>query len=159
MVTAVEPLTFATAAFDHPDAVAGLRSYYAELNEVFPEGFDPDAWANLTPDETRAPTGCFVLMRYGGETIGCGAVKTLAPGVGEIKRMWIRNDMRGGGLGAKLLAELEHQARHLGHSIVRLDTSAHLPIAIAMYRKHGYVEIDPYNDNPYAAHWFEKTLQ
>ncbi len=159
MVPAVEPLTFATAAFDHPDAIASLRSYYAELDEVFPEGFDPDAWSKLTPDETRAPTGCFVLMRYAGETIGCGAVKTLAPGVGEIKRMWIRNDMRGGGLGAELLAELENQARHLGHSIVRLDTSAHLPIAIAMYRKHGYVEIDPYNDNPYAAHWFEKALQ
>ncbi|NNL47396.1 MAG: GNAT family N-acetyltransferase [Acidimicrobiia bacterium] len=154
----MESPSFAPAAFDDPDAAASLQSYYAELDRVFPEGFDPDAWAAITPDETRAPTGCFILMRHGDETIGCGAVKTLSQGVGEIKRMWIRDDMRGRGLGPKLLAELEAQARKLGHVIVRLDTSAHLPIAIAMYKKHGYTEIEPYNDNPYAAHWFEKPL-
>jgi hypothetical protein len=41
---------------------------------------------------------------------------------------------------------------------VRLDTGEHLTEAIALYRSSGYQEIDAYNDNPYAAHWCEKSL-
>ncbi len=155
----MDSISFASVTSDDPDAAASLRSYYRELDRVFPEGFDPHAWAVITPEDTRPPTGCFVLMRRDSETIGCGAVKTLTTGIGEIKRMWIRDDFRGLGLGPRLLAELEDRARSLGHDLVRLDTSSHLPIAVAMYRNHGYREIEPYNDNPYAGHWFEKQLR
>ena len=61
-------------------------------------------------------------------------------------------------MGRRLLGELEEAARKAGASTVRLDTNRELTEAIAMYRAHGYVEVDPYNDEPFAHHWFEKRL-
>jgi len=58
----------------------------------------------------------------------------------------------------RLLAELEDRARAAGARAVRLDTNRTLVEAIAMYRKLGYVEIEPFNEEPYAHHWFEKDL-
>jgi GNAT superfamily N-acetyltransferase len=100
----------------------------------------------------------FVVARLGGQPAGCGALKTLDPGVGEIARVWVDRPHRGLGLGARLLAALEEQAVVLGHRTVRLDTNRALDEAQAMYRSRGYVEIQRYNDNPYANHWFEKAL-
>lgn len=153
---------FEAVSADDPGAIAALEAYYAELDEIFPTGFDPSAWSALTQSDTEPPAGRFLVLRLAErgmvETIGCGAVKRLDPKTAEIKRMWIRPDMRGGGLGPRLLDRLEDAARDLGLYTVRLDTSSHLPIAVAMYRTHGYTEIPPYNDNPYAGHWFEKQL-
>ena len=58
----------------------------------------------------------------------------------------------------RLVAELEEQARALGHETVRLYTNRSLTEAKAMYRARGYVEIPRYNHDPYANHWFEKRL-
>ena len=60
---------------------------------------------------------------------------------------------------SRLLAALEQRAVELGHHTVRLDTNRSLDEAKAMYRARGYVEIDRYNANPYANHWFEKRLR
>lgn len=131
------------------DARWCLGHYYAELDERFEEGF-------------AAPGGespaAFVVARLGGQPAGCGALKTLAPGLGEIARVWVDRPHRGLGLGPRLLAALEAQARELGHHTVRLDTNRALDEAQAMYRANGYAEIPRYNDNPYANHWFEKAL-
>jgi len=151
-------IRFEPTAADDPDAAAGLAAYYAELDRIFPTGFNPSAWSALTAEDTRPPHGRFLVMRTDSEAIGCGAVKSLDSDTAEIKRMWIRDDFRGQGLGPALLSVLEQEASQMGHSIVRLDTSSHLPQAVAMYRKYGYDEIEPYNDNPYAGHWFEKHL-
>jgi ribosomal protein S18 acetylase RimI-like enzyme len=72
--------------------------------------------------------------------------------------MWVSSTVRGLGLGRRLLAELEQSARKLKMRAVRLDTNASLGEAIQLYRVAGYVEISRFNDNPYAHHWFEKTL-
>ncbi|MFD0490960.1 GNAT family N-acetyltransferase [Saccharopolyspora spinosporotrichia] len=58
-----------------------------------------------------------------------------------------------------MLAELERRARALGCRRVRLDTAAELHEARKLYETSGYVEIPAYNDNEYARHWFEKTLE
>ena len=72
--------------------------------------------------------------------------------------MWVHDDWRGAGLGARLLRHLEAQARELGHVTVRLDTNKALTEAIAMYHRAGYDSIDRYNDNPWATHFFEKSF-
>jgi GNAT superfamily N-acetyltransferase len=72
--------------------------------------------------------------------------------------MWVDATVRGRGVGLGLLGELERLSLDLGHHSVRLDTNEHLPEAIAMYRRAGYVEIGRYNDNPYPTHFFEKLL-
>jgi DNA-binding MarR family transcriptional regulator/GNAT superfamily N-acetyltransferase len=133
------------------DARWCLGHYAAELAELFEEGFDATVWP---AEPTR-----FVVARIGGQPAGCGALKTLAPDVGELARMWVDRPHRGLGLAKRILTALEEQAAELGFTTVRLDTNRALDEAKAMYRGAGYVEIPRYNDNPYANHWFEKRLK
>ena len=72
--------------------------------------------------------------------------------------MWVRDDWRGAGLGARMLRRLEDDAREAGYAVVRLDSNSALTEAIAMYERAGYRSIERYNDNPYARRWFEKDL-
>jgi ribosomal protein S18 acetylase RimI-like enzyme len=72
--------------------------------------------------------------------------------------MWVHERCRGMGVGRRLLEALEAEAVEAGRLRVVLDTNGVLGEAIAMYRRLGYVDIDRYNDNPYAQHWFEKHL-
>jgi GNAT superfamily N-acetyltransferase len=65
---------------------------------------------------------------------------------------------RGLGIDRRLLAELEAEAESRGSQVVRLETNGLLTEAIALYRTSGYVEVEPFNDEPYAHHWFEKRL-
>jgi DNA-binding MarR family transcriptional regulator len=133
------------------DARWCLGHYYAELHERFEGGFEAPA------DESSA-MAAFVMARLEGQPAGCGGLKTLEPGVGEIVRVWVDGAHRGLGLGARLLTALEARALALGQRTVRLDTNRSLHEAQAMYRARGYEEIARYNDNPYAHHWFEKVL-
>ena len=133
------------------DARWCLAHYYAELDQRFEEGFDARIWP---ADATR-----FVIARIGGQPAGCGVLKTLGPQVGEVARMWVDEPHRGLGVAGRILAALEREAVELGFTTVRLDTNRALDEAKAMYRGAGYAEIERYNDNPYADHWFEKRLR
>src|SRR5262249_56345717 len=93
----------------------------------------------------------------GGEPIGCGALKVKDRNIGEIKRMWVRADARGFGVGRRVLEALEALARDLGLRTLRLETNRALKEAQALYRRCGYREVAPFNDEPYAHHWFEKA--
>lgn len=152
-------LTFAVEPADTPEARACLQAYVAELDRVFPGGFTPDGCGVVDVRDLRPPHGGFVVARLDARAVGCGGVRTLAPGVGEIKRMWLHPDARGRGAGRRLLTACEDLSRSLGHRVVRLDTSRHLRAAVGLYVATGYVPIDRYNDNAAADHWFEKVLQ
>lgn len=141
-----------------PDAVRCLEAYFAELRARFPAGFDPSRSVTADAHEVTPPHGVFLLAGDERVIFGCGALKTFAPGVGEIKRMWLEPSARGRGVGRRMLAALEGHAAALGHRTVRLDTAAELVEAIALYRAAGYREIPRYNDNPYATAFFEKSL-
>jgi DNA-binding MarR family transcriptional regulator/GNAT superfamily N-acetyltransferase len=148
----------------HRHAHASLDAYFAELAARFEHGFDvgranPDAPSDLVP-----PNGLLLVATLAGEPVGCGVLRHHelregVPGWSEIKRLWVSPAVRGIGLGRRLLAELEDCAASLGAPVVRLDTNRVLTEAIAMYRAEGYREIAPFNENPYAHHWFEKTLE
>ncbi|MDI2028699.1 GNAT family N-acetyltransferase [Saccharopolyspora sp. TS4A08] len=153
-----EDFAIAPEPSDSADARWALAQYVAELVARFPDGFDPDRGARPVEDAFTPPKGVFLLLRRDGAVLGCGGVRTESAGIAEIKRMWVSPELRGRGAGRALLSALEEQARRLGFSRVRLDTAAELGEARAMYAKAGYVEIPAYNDNPYAAHWFEKSL-
>jgi len=136
-----------------------LSQYFSELNDRFEIGFDP---ARSLYSDTRVfarPSGAFVVAKMRGRPVGCGAVKFKGKQPAEFKRMWIAKDARGLGLGKRLLVELENHARNAGAPAVRLETNRTLTEAIAMYRKAGYVEIEPFNDELYAHHWFERKLE
>jgi DNA-binding MarR family transcriptional regulator/N-acetylglutamate synthase-like GNAT family acetyltransferase len=135
-----------------------LAHYFAELAERFEEQFDPGRTLPADAADLVPPSGVFMLARFNGQPAGCGALKTLGPGLGELMRMWVDRPHRGLGIGARILEALEGQAVALGHRRVRLYTNRSLAEAKAMYRARGYREIARYNDDPYANHWFEKPL-
>lgn len=141
------------------DAARCLDRYFAELDARFPGGFDRSRGHSSDLSDYSAPGGCLLVARLSGEPIGCGALRTLAPGVGEIKRMWVSPDARGLGLGRRLLTELERLAKKHRMRALRLDSNGSLAEALHLYRSAGYREIERFNDNPYAQHWFEKTLR
>jgi GNAT superfamily N-acetyltransferase len=141
-----------------PDARRCLRAYEAELASRFDDGFDPALSISATDEEMTPPAGLFLVATVDGEPAGCGALKFHEGAPAEIKRMWVAPLARGLGLGRKILSELEaHAARH-GAKAVRLETNRTLREAISLYRSAGYREVTAFSDEPYAHHWFEKTL-
>lgn len=138
------------------EARACIDAYLHELDERFDGGFDAARSVSADPAELVPPAGAFVLARLDGAAVGCGGLKLIAPGIGEIKRMWVAPSARGLGIAQRLLKALEAQAVAMGVRTLRLDTHRKLTEARALYLRNGYAEIPPYNDNPYAHHWFEK---
>src|SRR5918997_4189052 len=142
----------------HPHARHCLGEYVAELDRRFDAGFDPARSISAAAPELRPPAGLLLVASLHGEPVGCGALKFHAAAPTEIKRMWVAPAARGLGVGRRLLAELEAHAVRAGHAVVRLETNGALAEAIALYRSAGYDEVAPFNDEPYAHHWFEKRL-
>ena len=149
-ITAVDP--------EHPDANYCLTEYVAELNKRSTRGFDPSVGATALPHEVRPPSGQFFVAYLHDEPAGCGAVKHHADAPDEIKRMWIAPHARGLGLGRRLLDTLEACARAHGARVAHIETSTVLTEALSLYRSTGWVEVPPFNDEPFADHWFEKAL-
>ena len=142
---------------DSAEARWCLQQYFGELAERFEAGFDPARSISADALELAPPAGAFVLARLDGQPVGCGALKVKDGGIGEIKRMWVAGDARGLGIGRRLLARLEAQARDFGLGTLKLETNRSLGEAQALYRSAGYREVAPFNDEPYAHHWFEKA--
>ena len=143
---------------EHTDAQRCLAEYVAELNRRSERGFDPTVGATAQPHEVRPPAGQFFVAYLHGQPIGCGALKHHAGRKTDIKRMWISPAARGLGLGRRLLEHLEASARESGARVARIETGAVLTEALALYRSAGWVEVEPFNDEPFADHWFEKPL-
>ncbi len=142
----------------HPSAQHCLTSYYAELADRFDGGFDPDLGISTTEEELTPPAGLLLVATLHEDPVGCGALKFPAEGPPHLKRMWVSPEVRGLGLGRRLLAELEAQAAAHGADTVRLETNKALTEAIGLYRAAGYREVPRFNDERYAHHWFEKRL-
>ena len=135
-----------------------LRAYVAELDTRFDAGFDPDRSISADPAVLSEPAGLLLVARLRDEPVGCGALKFHDRGPVEIKRMWVAGPARGLGIGRRILSELEEHARDRGARVVRLETNRTLTEAINLYRSAGYIEVDAFNDEPYAHHWFEKRI-
>jgi DNA-binding MarR family transcriptional regulator/GNAT superfamily N-acetyltransferase len=140
------------------DARWCIQQYFIELGERFETGFDPTLGISAHAHELTPPAGLLLVARLREEPIGCGALKFHENTVGELKRMWVAPRARGLGLGRRLLEALEHKAREEGMTVIHLETNRTLIEAIELYRHSGYQEVEAFNDEPYANHWFEKRL-
>jgi DNA-binding MarR family transcriptional regulator/GNAT superfamily N-acetyltransferase len=141
-----------------PDAGWCIEQYFSELNTRFEAGFDPAKSIPADAHELVPPRGALLIARLRGRPIGCGALKFHPGAPAELKRMWVAPEARGLGLGRRLLLELERHAKQAGTRVVRLETNRTLKEAIQLYRSSGYREVAAFNHEPYAHHWFEKTL-
>jgi len=147
-------MEFRATRTDEPDAATLLGEYFTSRELGMPgyRTFRPDP-ALFVP-----PAGVFLVVDLDGAPVGCGGVRMIAPDRGEIKHLWMRPAARGSGLGRALLVELESRAAQLGATEIVLDTNERLEAAQSLYRSSGYVDVEPYNDNPNATHWFRKVL-
>jgi GNAT superfamily N-acetyltransferase len=129
----------------------------AELNEVYETSSRLEI-PKVSPDELRAPAGIYLVGWDGDAAVAGGGLRRLDDGVAEIKRRYVRPAARSRGVAGALLVALEDTARSLGYGTVRLDTGPRQVHALQLYRTTGYVDIAPYNDNPFACYWGEKNL-
>jgi DNA-binding MarR family transcriptional regulator/GNAT superfamily N-acetyltransferase len=142
----------------HPNARHCLHAYFTELDRRFDTGFDPALSISADDEDMRPPAGLFLVATLHAKPIGSGALKFHDKAPAELKRMWVDESVRGLGVGRRLLSELEDQAVKHGVTTLRLETNKTLVEAISLYRSAGYIEVAPFNDEPYAHHWFEKQL-
>lgn len=140
------------------DARACLHAYFAHLCRHIPgisaahvPDPDPEAYA------FRPPHGTFLVARSEGVALGCVSLKPLAPGIGEVKRLWVAPEGRGCGLGRRLMTSIEDKARTLGMNRLHLDTNSALHEAISLYCATGWIDIPPYTTFP-ADCWLGKDL-
>jgi GNAT superfamily N-acetyltransferase len=102
----------------------------------------------------------FFVARVGGVPAGCGGVLLVGTEYGEIKRMYVRPEFRGLGIGKLMLAHLADHARQRGANVLRLETGIHQKEAISLYERFGFARIrpfGPYRDDPVSL-CFEKRL-
>ncbi|MFG6489920.1 GNAT family N-acetyltransferase [Roseateles sp. BYS78W] len=144
----------------HPDAQALMAQSEALMSALYPaesNHFEP-------ADGLREPGGSFFGIWRGEQLLACGGVKHVAvgdePAYGEIKRLFVLDSERGQGLARQLMARLEVELLARGVPLARLETGIHQPEALALYRRLGYIEREPFGGyalDPLSV-FFEKRL-
>jgi GNAT superfamily N-acetyltransferase len=104
------------------------------------------------------PGSAWLMVYDGGQPVACGGLRPLAPGTGEIKRMFVSAAARRRGHARRLLGELEAIARAAGQSRIRLLTTELLPEALALYRSAGYAFVSSHREDDHTDYWLEKDL-
>lgn len=135
---------------------------FKEYNDFL--GFDLDFQAfekELTEIDQMygAPKGALFLVKVEDKFVGCAGIRYNEPEVCELKRMFLKTQTRGTGLGQKLMQSCIDEAKNLGYKKMRLDTLPHLKQALGLYQKFGFKPIDAYCFNPFKeAIFLEKAL-
>lgn len=151
-----------TSIAEEPATSAAVRRcfgrYVAELDERFEAGFDVLRSNRAEASDLTPPAGVVLVARLRAQPVGCGALRLHPDGVAELKRMWVAPEVRGLGIGSRLLESLEQRAALEGARLIRLETNRVLSEALSLYRRSGYLEVPAFNAEPYAHHWFEKRF-
>jgi putative acetyltransferase len=137
---------------DNGERIAAVRELFLEyanslnFNLCF-QSFEKEL-AGL-PGDYVFPEGILLLALADEQPAGCVALHKLEEGICEMKRLYVRPQFRGTGLGSQLIRSVINSAVTLGYSRMRLDTvAAEMQDAVRMYRRLGFVEIAPYRENP-----------
>lgn len=136
-MTAIE---FTSTALDAPESLELIEAVQQEYVVRY-GGRDV---TELAVAEFSPPQGIFVVGRDAGQPVACGGVRLVDGDVGELKRMYVVPAARRRGIARALLRHLEHEARTLGATRLRLETGLNQPEAIALYASAGYVDTEPF---------------
>jgi ribosomal protein S18 acetylase RimI-like enzyme len=137
---------------ESPAQIAQARELFLEYAQSLGfslcfQGFDKEL-ASL-PGDYAPPAGRLLLAEFEGQLAGCVALHQLEHAICEMKRLYLRPQFRGKGLGRTLADRIIREARHIGYQHIRLDTvEPVMKDAVALYRKIGFYEIPPYCANP-----------
>jgi len=111
------------------------------------------------PGEYAPPAGVLLLARQDDRAAGCLGLRPLSSSIAELKRMYVDPEFRGNGIGEALLTTIIQEATLSGYRHLRLDTHPQMRAARRLYRRFGFEEIPPYNQNPTPGiRFFERFL-
>jgi len=151
MLTAKSPALHAVLA-ESAEQIAAIRELFLEYAQSLGfslcfQAFDKEL-AEL-PGDYAPPEGRLLLANVGGAVAGCVALHKIDGDTCEMKRLYVRPQFRGKGLGKALAERIIHEARAIGYAKLRLDTvEPVMRTAVEMYRHLGFREIAPYRENP-----------
>lgn len=140
------------AQADSPSEIETARELFREYSDWLQvdlcfQNFEKEL-AGL-PGDYAPPEGRLWLAWINQDIAGCIALRSLGEGICEMKRLFVRPEFRGQGLGRLLAEKLIQEARNIGYQKMRLDTlPGRMDQAIAMYRDLGFQEIERYYNNP-----------
>jgi GNAT superfamily N-acetyltransferase len=146
----VKPLIFTQAK--SPSQIAQARELFLEYAQSLGfslcfQNFDQEL-ADL-PGDYAPPSGRLLLAEFDSQLAGCVALHKLDSAICEMKRLYLRPQFRGKGLGRLLAEKIIGEARQIGYERMRLDTvEPVMKDAVAMYRRFGFKDIAPYCPNP-----------
>jgi putative acetyltransferase len=127
---------------DQPEVLRMIEALDVQMTALYP----PESNHLLDIAALSDPAVTFLVVREGHEAVGCGALLRDPRGWGELKRMYVRPDRRGRGIGKRVLAELEATARSAGLPLLRLETGIYNADALGLYRWAGFVECEAFGD-------------
>jgi putative acetyltransferase len=137
-----------------PTQIAQARELFLEYADSLGfslcfQGFEQELAA--LPGDYAPPDGRLLIAEYRSALAGCVALHKLEAGICEMKRLYLRPQLRGRGVGRALAETVIAEARAIGYRKMRLDTvEPVMPNAVALYRRLGFAEIEPYRANPIA---------
>lgn len=149
-------------AVNDPESLAEVAALFREYANGLGfaldfQGFEEEL--SSLPGDYAPPRGALFLARVHGRAAGCGGLRPLDAAACEMKRLFVRSNYRGQGIGRRLALRLVEHARSVGYRGMRLDTVPAMRAAIALYRSLGFKEIPPYRFNPVpGAVYLELTL-
>jgi GNAT superfamily N-acetyltransferase len=143
-----ESILVAAESARTPDAVRLIAALSAELGPLY----GTDGSSGFDPAQVEVSGAAFVVARVDGAAVGCGALRPYAPGVGEVKRMYVAPECRGRGVGRRLLAAIEAEARRAGYARLILETGVFQTEALALYPRAGWERIPCYDDYAHDPH-------
>ena len=130
------------------------------VNEEFDVNFDIETMLEDDMEELDIffpPDGRLLLATEESRAAGIACLKRLRKDIGEIKRMYVRPEFRGKGIGRALLEALVAEAKEIGYPTVRLDSARFMKAAHTLYRSAGFREIEPYPESEippeFQEHW------
>jgi putative acetyltransferase len=141
---------------DTMDATILIRELDGYLEPPYPQ----ESRHGFSVEQLLREAVAFFIMRHDGIPAGCGGVKLFGTAYGEIKRMYVRPQFRGLGLGKLMLHHLADYARHQGVAVLRLETGIYQPEAIGLYERYGFQRIPPfgaYKEDPLSV-FYEKRI-
>lgn len=151
MSTTIEP-----ARPDSQDAARLIDELEAHLSPLYPD----ESRHGYSVDKLLREGVAFFVIRWNNQAAGCGGVQLVGREYGELKRMYVRPQFRGLGLGRVMIDHLAGYARASGVGLLRLETGIHQEAAIRLYEGAGFHEIPPfgpYREDP-LSRFFEKRI-